>query len=431
MRLLYVCSDFGIRPDGTKGASIHLRAITRALAEAGHEITLLSPKAGPGNGHPARRLLGPGCPPADESGKLLKRWMVSRGLGDALAKELRPLLYNAWVLERAKAALAERPVDAILERLSLFGHMGLDLADALDVPLIVEVNALLSDEARRFRSLQLTEPARTIEQRVLEHADALLPVSQELREHIAARGIPRDKIHVVPNGADVERFAAASPRDICRERLGLDGAFTVGFVGSLKVWHGVEVLIRAFARLLDDDPSARLLIVGTGPSESALRDVARQERIEGAVVFTGAVAHEDVPAWLRAMDVAVAPFLPMEGFYFSPIKLFEYMAAGTCVVASRLGQIRDVIEHEVNGLLCQPGDPHDLHQTLRRLRQSAGARRNLSSRAFQTVRERFTWTRAAATTSHAVREALVARQRRQGPPSSAELTGDVPAEVSS
>ena len=143
-------------------------------------------------------------------------------------------------------------------------------------------------------------------------------------------------------------------------------------------------------------------------------------RIITYLAFDGLSA--DVPAWLRAMDVAVAPFLPMEGFYFSPIKLFEYMAAGTCVIASRLGQVRDVIEHEVNGLLCQPGDPHDLHQTLRRVRQSADARRNLSSRALQTVRERFTWTRAADTTSHVIREVLAARKPRQGSPSPAEVS---------
>jgi glycosyltransferase involved in cell wall biosynthesis len=406
MRLLYVCSDFGIPPSGTKGASVHLRAITRGLSEMGHEILLLSPQDGPNGDHPARRLLPAGSGPVGKSTKLLKQWMLDRGFGDALPKELRPLLYNAWVRDRARAALEESRPDAIIERLSLFGHVGLDLAESLDLPLIVEVNALLVEEARAFRSLELGQLAETIERRVLERADAVVVVSAALADRVQSLGIAPRKIHVIPNGADVDAFEQAEPRDVCRAALGLDDEPVVGFVGSLKVWHGVDVLLAAFARLLADRPTARLLVVGSGPAEEKLRDQAADGGFEPSVTFTGSVPHEQVPRLLRAMDVAVAPFKPVDNFYFSPIKLFEYMAAGLCIVGSRLGQIEEIIVDGRNGLLCTPGDPDSLYRALQWAVDSPNERERLGAAAARTLREHYTWQRTAAAVSQVVRTSV-------------------------
>lgn len=402
MRILYLCSDFGIDPAGTKGASIHLREITRALCGLGCDVVLLSPKAGPGDAHPVRRLLPGGCPPADEIGRLLKSWMMPRGLGAGLAQELRPLLYNAWVLDRAKAALADQPVAAIVERLSLMGHVGVDLADALQIPLIVEVNALLTDECRQFRSLQLAQTADEIERRVLERAAAILAVSRQLADQIAARGIPASKIHVVPNGANVEKFRLAPPRTQCRRALEIGDEFVVGFVGSLKPWHGADVLLNAFARLRDQIPHSRLLLVGAGPEEFALRELAHTLKLGSSATFTGAIPHDEVPAYIRAMDVAVAPYRPQDGFYFSPIKLFEYMAAGTCVIASRIGQCEEVIHDRKNGLLCAPGDAAALADTLEVVARDASLRRSLADAALEEVTSKYTWQHAAQQVLHVV-----------------------------
>ena len=165
VRLLYLCSDFGIDPNGTKGAAVHLRSITRALSEVGHDVRVLSPKGGPGGDHPARLLPGMSDGPAQAVGKLLKNWLLRHELNDAPARELRPLIYNAWACGPALAALKEDPPDAIIERLSLFGHVGVDLGEALGVPLIIEMNAPLVDEAEAYRLLQLRVLAREIERR--------------------------------------------------------------------------------------------------------------------------------------------------------------------------------------------------------------------------------------------------------------------------
>lgn len=440
MRLLYVCSDFGIAPSGTKGASVHLRAITRALCDLGHEVLLLSPKNAPdeantpgcGNrDHPVRPLLPGGCPPAEQTGRLLKRWLQDRGLRDSVARELRPLIYNAWVHGQALEALRSDPPDAIVERLSLFGHVGIDLAEALNVPLITEVNAPLVEEARTFRSLQLMDLAREIEQRVLFRADAVITVSAVLADKLAGTGVSRQKLHVIPNGVDVALFDGAPSREVCRTKLGFVDEFVIGFAGSLKEWHGVDVLLSAFALLRLDDPSARLLIVGTGPGESRLREKAAEMNMGEAVIFTGAVPHDRVPDLLRAMDVAVAPFCRVDSFYFSPIKLFEYMVSGTCVVASRLGQMTEVIQDGVNGFLFVAGDERDLCSVLDKARQSPDLRQRLGSQAAQTARARYTWSHTARATSSVIKACVEdeSAQDVESPPGLKGVTRSVLGEV--
>lgn len=395
MRLLYVCSDWGIRPDGTKGASIHLRAITLALARRGHEVMLLSPRGGPGGGHPAKALIDMPCELAEETSKLLRGWIAKRDLASGIEREIRPLVYNAWASEAAIRALDSHPPDAVIERLSLFGHLGVDIADAFRVPLLLEANAPLTREASTFRSLQLSSLAAEIEARVMRRADVIAPVSKELADLLIAQGVARDRIEVVPNGVDPALFADLRPRAAIRDELGLGHGFVVGFAGSLKPWHGVGILLEAFSVLARSDDSATLLIVGAGPMLEQLREDARRKNLTGRITFTGAVPHDQVPSYLAAMDIAVAPFLPSEDFYFSPIKVFEYMAAGVCVVASRIGQLADVIADGADGLLFEPGDVDGLLQTVELARRSPSLRSALSERALSKVMHSFTWDRAA------------------------------------
>ncbi|NOT00180.1 MAG: glycosyltransferase family 4 protein [Phycisphaerales bacterium] len=395
MRLLYVCSDWGIRPDGTKGAAIHLRAITRALADLGHEVFLLSPRGVPGVDHPARPVVHEPCDLAEDAAKLLRDWLGDRGLPQGAARELRPLIFNAWAPGRAADALRLRPPDAVIERLSLFGHLGLDLAQAFDVPLILEVNAPLTNEAGTFRGLQLQALAAEMESRVLRSADRVAAVSKELARRLADDGVDAERIQVVPNGVDLREFAGVrSPADV-RAELGLGDGFVVGFAGSLKPWHGVDVLLQAFAEVARRDSEARLLLVGDGPTAAGLRAEVERLALTHRVVMTGAVPHGEIPDLLTAMDVAVAPFLPVEDFYFSPIKVFEYMAAGVCVIASRIGQLAEVIEDGVDGLLCAAGERDGLLAQLEYARRSPSWRRAAAERARVKVCDRYTWERAA------------------------------------
>ena len=412
MRLLYVCSDFGIAPSGTKGASIHLRAITRALSHLGHEVILLSPKDGPGEDHPAIPLLPDGGSAARRTSKSLKQWMNNHDLDDAVAKELRPLLYNASIVAPALEALGDDPPDAIIERLSLFGHVGLDLAEALNVPHIIEMNAPLVEEATRYRSLQLKALADQVERRVLQRADAVTVVSDDLARWLLAAGIAPERIQIIPNGADLDLFAATPDREECRRAFGLDHEFVIGFVGSLKEWHGVDLLLDAMLTLRRSMPDARLVIVGEGPARRRLHDQAETLGLADIATFTGAVCHEEIPRLLGAMDVAVAPFRTVPGFYFSPIKLFEYMAAGCCVVASRLGQIAEVVEDGVNGLLFSPESESDLCRALLHAAESRAIRNRLGATARRTIEQRFTWKHAGEALVGVIEAALEGRERQ-------------------
>ena len=149
--------------------------------------------------------------------------------------------------------------------------------------------------------------------------------------------------------------------------------------------------------------------------EAELHARAQRLGIAEATTFAGAVEHGRIPSLLRAMDVAAAPFKRVEPFYFSPIKLFEYMAAGTCVVGSRLGQIETVIDDGVNGLLAEPDDVADWHARLAKLKASSALRQRIAARADRTVRERYTWDRAAETTLGVVRDCLARRDARELP----------------
>jgi glycosyltransferase involved in cell wall biosynthesis len=188
--------------------------------------------------------------------------------------------------------------------------------------------------------------------RVFGAASALIGVSGGVADYLATFSTARGRIHVVPNGVNPHRFPAGlSPALPARP-----GAFTVGFAGSLKPWHGLSILAEAFVRLHRWAPESRLLIVGDGPERARVAEYLAAANVLPAVDFTGAVSPEEVPGLLAAMDVATAPYPDQPGFYFSPLKVYEYMAAGRAVAASRIGQIEQVLRHGEDGLLCPPGD---------------------------------------------------------------------------
>jgi glycosyltransferase involved in cell wall biosynthesis len=404
MRIAYLCADFGVPIRGHKGASVHVREMVTALAAQGHDVRVFAPNPGKGTSlaAPLHTISATGLPEACRRvARHLAGWRHPR-----LAKEARELAYNLTLYRHVHAQVGRWRPDAIYERYSLFNLAGLALARRLGVPHLLEVNAPLRHERARTKGLALDAVARLIEQRLFGTSDAILTVSTALRHYALEQGAPPARTLVLPNAVDTRRFApgdrqqATGDRGVSvlspvRARLGLaTDAFVVGFAGSLKPWHGTDVLLDAFARMKDHVPGARLLIVGEGPQGDALRTRAASLGIGRDVIFTGKVAHDEMPELLAAMDVAVAPYLEVPDFYFSPLKLYEYMASGLAVVASDAGEIAALVHDGQSGLVCPPGDVAALCSALLRLAQDAGLRARLGAAARREA-ERHTWSENA------------------------------------
>ncbi len=417
MRLLYICSDFGIPFDGTKGASIHVRAITNALCARRHDVSVLSPRCAPYGDHPAKLISTADLRPVTRPVRKIKHWVDSHGLDiNAVGRELRAISYNALLPTEVGRSLPAEPPCAVIERLSLFGTAGLDLAKRFGVPFVVEMNAPLVEEASRYRNLNMKSLAERVEDSVLSRADAVITVSEQLADRIIDRGVSAGRVHVVPNGVDASLFNSLPSKQACRETVGIhdDQELIIGFSGSFKAWHGIDVLLDAFEKVTQQHSKVRLLILGTGPEEEALRHRVKLSRFADSVTFTGPVQHEQVPTHLRAMDVAVAPYLNVPDFYFSPIKLFEYMAAETCVVASRLGQIEQIIEDGRNGRLCVAEDRNELARCLLDAIESPEGRKKMADRACKMAMRRHTWDHVASATEQVIFSAAEQRPRSSG-----------------
>ena len=282
-----------------------------------------------------------------------------------------------------------QPFDFIYERYSLWSYSAMEYAQKVGIPGILEVNAPLILEQEKHRGLVDREEAEAVAKRVFQAATTIITVSSEVKDYVSQYVNDKSKIQVIPNGVNPQRFA----QNLSETNKPLSDQFTVGFMGSLKPWHGLPILIDAFARFHRNHPKTRLLIVGDGTErDRLLRDIATRN-LESVVQLTGAVPPEAVPHWLAQMDVAVAPYPQSEDFYFSPLKVYEYMAAGLPVVASNIGQIAEVIDHGVNGLLAPPGDVTALEKALDQLWRSPSLRYCLGDLAREKILQHHTWER--------------------------------------
>jgi len=250
----------------------------------------------------------------------------------------------------------------------------------LRIPPVLEVNAPLRAEASRFRTLPHPDLAADIERSVFRRTNRVLAVSQELGRWLEGEGVERERIVVVPNAVAPNRFGPRRLRD--------DNEFVLGFCGSLKAWHGIEVLLEAFVIASASEPTLRLEIVGSGPLEHLLGSAGLPE---GRLRSFGALPHADALERLRSWDVGVAPYLPLEGFYFSPLKVVEYMAVGLCPVASALGDVPALLDSGGRGVLVPAGDARRLASVFIELANDRERAADIGRRASFYVRAAHTW----------------------------------------
>lgn len=374
-RVVYLRTDvdLAVQPLTAGGSLAHTDGILEALARRGHEVEVWSTGriAGAAEALPGRRL--PAC------------------IAPNVPREMSELA--AGLAQYARRRASARPA-FVYQRYSLNNLAGLLLARRWEVPLVLEANASEAEWREDWSALQFGALARATERLLVRRADRVAAVSENAAAQLRRSGAADGRLRVVPNGVDVARFDGVDPMP-----LPFDGTpFVVMFTGLFYPWHGVRFLAEAFPMLLRTRPGARLVLVGDGEDAPLARSTLERGAALDAALMTGLVPREDVPRWLAAADVVVSPHARNDDFIGSPIKVWEYMASGRAIVASRVAQIGSVLRDGETALLVEPDDPAAISAALVRLHDDADLRARLGDRARDEARRLHSWdARLAAT----------------------------------
>ncbi len=297
--------------------------------------------------------------------------------------ELIELLYNAYAF--TKLIFARRP-EVIYERYFIFSIASRLIASLRRCPLVYEINDS-SFLQQRVRQLVFVTLARAMERWVLSRADLVVVVSHSLATMLQQSvGVDPKRILVLPNA--VERDMVVERTEPAQANKHAGDAVVIGFVGLFVPWHGLDLLIDTMAELSRIGIRAHLLLVGDGPVRVEVEWRAKQVGLRDRFTITGTVPHSEVRAWLSRMDVAV---LPDSNEYGSPMKIFEYMAAGRAIVAPDYDPVLEVLEHGTNGLTFPRRNRAALRNALAQLSEDSELRLRLGENARRHVLRHHTW----------------------------------------
>jgi glycosyltransferase involved in cell wall biosynthesis len=379
-RVVYLRSTPG---PGTQagGAASHIKGVVEALESLGVEVEIVSNDFIAGLDHSSDRFRIVAPEPCGGS----------RAMFD---------IHNNLVFTRGAAPLVEQAQpDFIYQRYARFSWAGVVASLRSRRPLFLEYNGSEVWVGRYWDRVGRLDLLERYERLNVDAAERIFVVSEVERRNLESRGVRAEKIVVNPNGVEVERFRPGVGGAETRRELGLaDEDVVAGFVGTFGPWHGVEKLAQAIKGIGKDVP-VRFLLVGTGSLHAEVAKELDSETQTGKVIFTGAVRHDRVPALLDACDILVAPHVPLadgSDFFGSPTKIFEYMAMGKAIVASRLGQIGEVLADGETALLVEPGNVEELGGAIVKLAEAEGLRRHLGERARVVAVKIHTWAHNAA-----------------------------------
>ena len=378
MRVLYVAA--AVEVDGSTGGATHVNEVACGLRDLGHRVVVIARSDAPGS--PGK--LGCGVP------FVRTPWR----------KELALL-----GISRVASVMRRFRPDVVMERYYNFAGAGVLLAHRKGTPALLEVNAPMVDPAGSLKSrldrMALGSMRRWAVRQALWSRAIVTPLKSTVPQEI-----PGDRIHELPWGANVDRFNPQlrdeHPERVAelRRNIGMapEGPVSV-FLGSFRRWHGVRDFALAARQLIERGSGLSFLAIGGGPELPSLEEEVRGWSLpSGRLVFAGARPHDEVPDLLAAADIGVAPFdieahAPLKefGFYWSPLKVFEYMAMGLPVVTVDIEPLNEIVRNGHEGLLFQSGDVDALATAQARLERDPLMSRKMGASARNRVVERYSW----------------------------------------
>ena len=276
----------------------------------------------------------------------------------SLKKRLREILK----MEKVDVIQAHSPM--------LNGMAAIAVGKEFNIPVLYEIRAFWEDAAvsngtckegdLRYRL------SKDMETKVAREADAVTVICNGLKQDLISRGIPAEKITLIPNAVDISKFSGPSEPDAAlKTKLGLDGAITLGFIGSFYDYEGLEILLGSLPMIRREVPNVKLLLVGGGPEEDNLKELVRSCGLENQVMFTGRVPHDKVQDYYNQVDIFVYPRKKMRlTDLVTPLKPLEAMAQHKLVAASDIGGHNELIENGKTGVLFEPDSSHSLARTI-------------------------------------------------------------------
>lgn len=353
------------------GQYVHIEELTNALRELGHEII----------------MVGPSAVQKEEFGAEAGMVAVLKKYLPKFVYELLELAYAVMDYWSLVGAVKKHRPDCIYERYNLYVPSGIWLKRRFKLPMLLEINAPLYDERKKYDGIALDRLARWTENFAWRGADYVLPVTQVLAERVKLAGVLDARIVVIPNGINIESFSRIPATNIAKTALGLQDRLVLGFVGFMREWHGIERVLDLVAD--NRDKNLHLLLVGDGPARAGLERRARVLGIEDRLTITGVVGRDRIADHIAAFDIALQPQVVK---YASPLKLFEYLALGRTIVAPATPNIKEVLTDGQNALLFNPNDRTGLEEAVQRLCSDEQLRERLAADAAATIQTRgLTW----------------------------------------
>ena len=404
LKVAHFYQESSIRFSEPQAAQLHIYHTIHGLQQAGHQVTLVALQG--------RQVLCTQDLQVFKSESYVIRDYAPLGLSGTtpfklfesgvrrLQAELRLPYLALFDSYRMKEAGSKnlKGFDLVHERFNLLALGGVWASKKLGIPLILEVNADLLEQ-RKFKGKSEKGLRRLFAEwatRVCFNSAArIVCISAGLKEHLIRKwNIEDSKLTVVPCAADVDAFRPNHNPDLVRRGLSLTTEPIVIWVGGFYPWHDLDLLLESFAQILQKQPSAKLVLVGDGPTRQSIAQKVHDNGLRQSVIMTGAIAHVDVPKMLSIADIAVVPSAPVpasHGGTGTPLKLFEFMAAGKPIVASAVDQAAEVIQDGYNGVLVESGNANRFAEAVLTLLNDPVERARLSQNARQQATELYSW----------------------------------------